>query len=158
AVEVEGFGEYAHLAHELLEALTGVARQIESLVGTGGDDAGIGGMHGETVQLPAQSLGRSALPPQAGSTRLVDAGMLHARVRVRVEYVHRVGPVAGRQRVEIRLAFEPEFLPCFSSVLALDEAERIRQSGARRWMAAAVQRIACRREAHVVVCRSCSPR
>src|SRR5690606_32543723 len=42
------------------------------------------------------------------------------------------------------------------SVLALDEAERIRQSGARRWMAAAVQRIARRREAHVVVRRAWS--
>src|SRR3546814_17757403 len=65
-----------------------------------------------------------------------------------------MGLVAGSQRMEIGLAFQPQLPPRFSCIDTFDKTEGIDQGRARCRMSAAVKSPACGRETHVVMFRS----
>src|SRR3546814_7978106 len=61
--------------------------------------------------------------------------------------------------MKIGLPFEAEFFPGAPPILTFDQAKRIDQVCSRRRMAAAIERIACRRKAHEIMRRpiGCGP-
>src|SRR3546814_13663069 len=65
-----------------------------------------------------------------------------------------MGLVAGSQRMEIGLAFQPQLPPRFSCINTFDKTEGIDQGRARCRMSAAVKSPACGRETHAVMFRS----
>src|SRR5207248_4652289 len=100
------------------------------------------------------TLSARPVPDEAVVERVVQARLLHARVRCRIPDVDGVRVPAGRHDVEIAFALEAELVPGLAAVLAAQEAERIHEPRPRGRMPAAVDVFRRRRETHVVMLKT----
>src|SRR3990172_3307175 len=150
-VEREARGQGLCAFDDRLELVAAVPRKEHSRARRRGERPGSRGMEGEGGDLAAQASPVGAAPPEPLTDHLVEARARHARVRRRAVDIHRVVRVARGQRVKVGLSLEAELAPGLPAVAAADEAERVREAGARRRVSAAEDELAGNGEAHVVV-------